>query len=109
MRPEDRVERWLEDLRVVLCTAAELVARGRDEFDTDPALPLAFEALTNRIGDIARRLISAGPERFADPIWRQAARNRDFVVHHDDRLDADVLWSTVTLSFPLLKEAADQV
>ena len=76
-----------------------LVARGRDAFDRDPAIPLAFEALSNRVGDLAKRLLAADAARFSDPVWRQAARNRDFVVHHYDRVDADALWTTVDRSF----------
>lgn len=37
------------------------------------------------------------------PIWRQAARNRDFVVHHYDRVDEQALWTTVSVSFPELR------
>lgn len=105
MKPSDRVPRWVADLESTLDAAALLVDRGRDEFDLDPALPLAFEALCNRVGDLAKRLVAADPDRFAEPIWSQAARNRDFVVHHYDRLDADVLWNTVARSFPDLRGA----
>lgn len=104
MTDDDRTERWVTDLTSTLDAAAELVERGRDAFDTDPALPLAFEALSNRVGELAKRLVAAAPERFSDPIWRQAARNRDFIVHHYDRLDGDLLWQTVTVSFPQLAE-----
>src|SRR6218665_519176 len=96
--------RWLEQLADTLDTAAELVARGRDGFDADQAVPLAFEALSNRVGELAKRLVAADPERFAEPIWRQAARNRDYVVHHYDLLDRDLLWRTITTSFPQLTE-----
>ena len=100
----DRVDRWINDLIATLDQAVELVERGREAFDSDPAVPLAFEALSNRVGDLAKRLVATDAERFSDPIWRQAARNRDFVVHHYDRVDADLLWSTVTVSFPRLAE-----
>ncbi|MFE5670939.1 HepT-like ribonuclease domain-containing protein [Agromyces sp. NPDC056523] len=40
------------------------------------------------------------PIRFRDPTWSQAARNRDFIVHHYDRIDPDALWVTVSRSFP---------
>jgi uncharacterized protein with HEPN domain len=102
VRPADRVDRWLDDLAATLETAADLTARGREAFDRDPAVPLAFEALSNRVGDLARRLVAVDPERFGDPIWAQAARNRDFVVHHYDRIDPDALWETVSRSFPEL-------
>ncbi|MGO2747000.1 HepT-like ribonuclease domain-containing protein [Microbacterium sp.] len=108
MNEDARVPRWLDDLRATLNTAAELSARGREAFDTDPAVSLAFEALSNRVGDLAKRLLAADAERFTDPIWRQAARQRDFVVHHYDRVDADLLWRTVTESFPKLAYAVGE-
>lgn len=104
MTAHNRVDRWLDDLMTTLNQAAELVDRGREAFDSDPAVPLAFEALSNRVGDLAKRLVAADAERFADPIWRQAARNRDFVIHHYDRVDANLLWTTATVSFPKLAE-----
>jgi uncharacterized protein with HEPN domain len=107
--PTDRIDRWLDDLAATLDTAAALVARGRDAFDRDPAIPLAFEALSNRVGDLAKRLVAADPSRFGHPIWSQAARNRDFVVHHYDRVDAEALWVTVDRSFTELRAVLDRV
>jgi len=101
----NRVDRWVADLRAALALTADLVARGRAAYDADPALQLAFEALSNRVGELAKRLRTADPERFGDDIWTLAARNRDFVVHHYDRIDRDALWNTVTRDFPSL--AAD--
>ncbi|EMY33887.1 hypothetical protein D477_012440 [Arthrobacter crystallopoietes BAB-32] len=100
----DRTRRWLTDLAANLDQSAELVDRGREAFDADPAVRLAFEALGNRVGDLCNRLIAADPSRFSDPIWRQAARNRDFLVHHYDRVDEQALWVTVSVSFPELRE-----
>ncbi|MES2170416.1 MAG: hypothetical protein V4479_06795, partial [Actinomycetota bacterium] len=90
----DRIERWLDDLGRTLDDAAALVARGRNEFDRDFVLPLASEAICNRVGDLAKKLVAADPVRFADPLWTLAARNRDFVVHHYQRVDRDLLWNT---------------
>ncbi|GAA1061855.1 HepT-like ribonuclease domain-containing protein [Agromyces bracchium] len=109
MRPAARIDRWLDDLSATLETASTLVARGRDDFGRDPAIPLAFEALSNRVGDLAKRLVSADPSRFSDPLWSQAARNRDFVVHHYDRVDADGLWVTVSRSFPELARLVERI
>lgn len=102
MNPDERISRWLDDLDATLATAADLASRGRDAFDADPAVLLAFEALSNRVGDLSKRLLAADPQRFSEPIWRQAARQRDFVVHHYDRMDADLLWRTVVEGFPKL-------
>ena len=106
MNVDDRIDRWLDDLESNLAHAARLVARGRAAYDADDALQLAFEALSNRVGDLAKRLSTADSERFADPIWRLAARNRDFVVHHYDRVDLDLLWTTVARDFLQLAQVA---
>ena len=106
MKPDERIDRLLDDLLASLDTAALLVERERAAFDADPAIALAFEALSNRVGEIAKRLTSADAGRFSSPVWAQAARNRDFVVHHYDRIDRDALWMTVTRSFPELRAAA---
>jgi uncharacterized protein with HEPN domain len=102
-------ERWRDGLITTLDRAGELAGRGHAAYVEDPALPLAFEALANRVGELAKRLSAAEPARFRAPIWAQAARNRDFVVHHDDRIDAQALWLTVTVSFPALRAEAERV
>lgn len=102
--PSDRIDRWLSDLARTLHDAAGLAERGRDAFESDPALPLAFEALCNRVGDLAKKLTAADQARFDEAVWSQASRNRDFIVHHYHRVDSDLLWRTVTVEFPKLTE-----
>ncbi|HEY0259036.1 MAG TPA: HepT-like ribonuclease domain-containing protein [Lacisediminihabitans sp.] len=101
-KPDDRVLAWLDDLHRTLVTAGELADRGHDAYLSDGALPLAFEALSNRVGDLAKKLLAADPARSDDPIWAQAARNRDFVVHQYHRVDVELLWNTVVHDFPRL-------
>lgn len=103
MNKADRVDRWVESLRENLTTARALVDRGRVAYDADPAISLAFEALSNRVGDLAKKLSAADPTRFSDPAWSAAARNRDEIVHHYERVDLDVLWHTVSVDFLTLK------
>jgi uncharacterized protein with HEPN domain len=99
----DRITRWVGDLENTLEEASRLAARGRAAYDSDPAVPLAFEALCTRVGELAKRLIAVDAERFSAAIWSQAARNRDFVVHHYNRVDRELLWRTVTVSFVELR------
>ena len=99
----------MTELRSTLDTAAQLAARGRAAYDDDPALRLAFEALSNRVGDLAKRLVALDPERFSAPIWSAAARNRDIVAHHYHRIDTELLWQTVAHDFVALRELLDQV
>lgn len=104
MTPEGRAEALLVDLLAVLEKAARLVDRGRNALDQDEALPLAFEAICSRVGDIAKKLMEIDPVRFAESVWRQAAQNRDFVVHQYHRIDLDTLWLTVSESLPALRD-----
>ncbi|NQX16167.1 DUF86 domain-containing protein [Rathayibacter sp. VKM Ac-2857] len=104
----DRAARWLA-LIVEDCEKARgLVQRGHAAFEEDPALPLAFEALANRIGDLAKRLVHLDPVQFSEPLWSIAAKNRDFIVHHYDIVDRDRLWLTVANDFPSVDELARQ-
>jgi hypothetical protein len=94
----DRTERWRADLTATLADAATLVSRGRAAFDSDLALPLACEAICNRVGDLAKKLISVDPARYAEPIWTLAARNYP-------RPDVELLWNTMTADLPALAAA----
>lgn len=105
---EAQVERWVTELGATLDTADDLVARGRNAYDTDPALRLAFEALSSRVGDLAKRLVALDPDRFSAPLWSAAARNRDVVAHHYHRIDHDLLWQTVARDFALLRALLDE-
>lgn len=91
MTEAERIERWLDDLLDTLDIAARLAERGRDKFESDVALPLAFEALSNRVGEFAKRLAAADPVAFAEPVWAQASRFRDASLrpHRSRRAVAD--------------------
>jgi uncharacterized protein with HEPN domain len=104
LTPDGRAEALLVDLLAVLEKAARLADRGRNALDEDEALPLAFEAICNRVGDIAKKLLEVEPARFTDSVWREAAQNRDFVVHQYHRIDLETLWITVSESLPALRE-----
>lgn len=104
----DRTPKLLADLIEVLHSADELATRGRAAFDTDFAVPLAFEALSNRVGDLCKQLVAADPKRYFEEDWSLAARNRDVVVHHYRRILPDLLWNTVTEDFPRLLRLAEQ-
>ena len=62
-------------------------------------MPLAFEALCNRVGELCKKLVESDPDAFPHPVWRQAVRNRNFVVHQYHQIDTDALWETVTAGF----------
>ncbi|KQW06244.1 hypothetical protein ASC66_06865 [Leifsonia sp. Root4] len=100
----EQIERWLRGLDVTLATASEIVDRGRDAFREDAALPLACEALTTRVGELARLLVAADPQRFDDPMWSLVARSQEIVVQHYSRVDEQMMWVTVAEGFPEIED-----
>ncbi|MBX3098706.1 MAG: DUF86 domain-containing protein [Salinibacterium sp.] len=106
MRASDRIDGLLDDLEQTLHSADQLVARGREAFDADFTVRLAFEALSNRVGEATKRLVQLDPDLFTETEWTFASRHRDKVVHHYNSIDVEVLWSTVATHFPRLRELA---
>jgi uncharacterized protein with HEPN domain len=101
-----RVAKDLLDLDESLSTAAELVARGRAVYDSDRAIQLAFEALSNRIGEAIKRLARDGwTESQSEIEWAAATRHRDFLVHHYQLIDPELLWSTMAVDLPRMHAA----
>lgn len=100
----EQIERWLRGLDVTLATASEIVDRGREAFREDAALPLACEALTTRVGELARLLVAADPDRFDDPMWSLVARSQEIVVQHYSRVDEQMMWVTVAEGFPEIED-----
>ena len=92
----------LLDLEQTLTTAAQLVGRGRDVFDRDIAIRLAFEALSNRVGEVTKQLVNLAPGLFPEIEWSSAARHRDKIVHHYNSIDDELLWATASIHFPAL-------
>lgn len=109
LSPSELAERWLNGLVSAVDAGADIVARGRIAFRSDAALPLACEALIARVGELARMLTRLDPVRFHDPMWALAARNRQIVVHHDNRVDEQSIWMLMTEGFPELAEVAASV
>lgn len=104
MRPEERVGLLLDDLDGLLEEGAELVARGRNAYDQDRALRRACEAICIHIGEIVKQLTALEPDRYRDPLWSAAARNRDLLAHHYERVDAGQLWNTMAVHLPELTQ-----
>ena len=95
-------QRWVYLLEENLDTAKALLACSREEFLNDPTLQLAGEALIMRVGDLAKHLHRIEPALWENSVWQAAARTRDFVAHHYHRVDVELLWETLSISFPEL-------
>ena len=99
--------RWVErtgceDILDFCQQAARLVARGPEEFETDEMLPLAGEALAQRVGEAASRLSQSSQDQHPDVPWRAIRRTRNLVVHDCGRIDHRMVWNTLSADFPAL-------
>lgn len=109
MLSNPKSQRWVSLLEENLDTAKALFVCSREEFLNDPTLQLAGEALIMRVGDLAKQLHGIEPALRENAVWQSAARARDFVAHHYHRVDIELLWDTLSISFPDLARDLQRV
>lgn len=61
------------------------------------------------IGEASKRLGPEFTKEHPHVPWRQMARMRDKLIHHYDRVSLGVLWETVTVGIPALREAVEMM
>lgn len=87
---------------------AGYVARGRAEFDEDPAVRDAILYQIIVLGEAAKAALAADPGiEAAHPHidFSPVARMRDRVAHHYWATDYDVVWATASDAVPALHRA----
>lgn len=107
MLTNPRSHRWVTLLRENLSMSHRVLSCTKEEFDDDPTLHLAGEALAIRVRDLAKQIVAHEPYLGEREIWQSAARTRDFLAHHYHQVDIDILWNTVTVSFAELTAELD--
>lgn len=97
----------LEDILARIVMIESFTAEGREAFmasaKTQEAVIRCFEA----IGEIVKRL---APERLAvypHIPWKQIAGFRDFLLHHYDRVNLDMVWRAVQSDLAPLRTAIE--
>jgi uncharacterized protein with HEPN domain len=81
---------------------ADIVARGRAAFDTDPILRRATERLLEIIGEAANSLGDATTNRHPGVPWRDITRLRVLLAHHYQRVDPAQVWKIAETDVPML-------
>jgi uncharacterized protein with HEPN domain len=81
------------------------VARGPNAFHRDEAVQPAVERLLEMIGESAYAMIANGRATVAGAAWDDVRRLRILLAHHYHRVDADQVWSIVTIDVPALAGA----
>ncbi|MCL2490824.1 MAG: DUF86 domain-containing protein [Propionibacteriaceae bacterium] len=97
---EMRQAKELLHLQHWLAMAAELVQRGRDNYNSDPFQQEAGDSLMMKIGEVARRLDRMG---YAPPkkiTWTDASDNRNYLLHDYDAVSRNVTWQTLSVDLP---------
>jgi uncharacterized protein with HEPN domain len=95
------VDKIVVDLLDAVQAASELVARGRDAYESDRMLRLAGEAVIGRIGDSASKLRDQIGDQLPSEIpWDDVIANRIIVDHVYHRVDYELLWNTLERDVP---------
>lgn len=95
-----RTRKPLQDIIEAADHAAALVARGRPAYDEDVMLRFAGEAIASRIGEAVARLDPRLTADHPEIPFRLAKRMRNFMSHHYDRVDPEVVWATLESDMP---------
>jgi uncharacterized protein with HEPN domain len=90
-RPRQR----LDDILEAASIAATIAARGRPDFDGDPVVRMAAEALVTRIGEASRHLPEEITALAPEVPWPQIRGMRNVLTHAYFDIEPDVLWTTI--------------
>ena len=76
--------------------------KSRQDYDSDPALRLAFTHLIQVTGEAARRVSPRFRERHPQIPWDAIAGMRNKIVHDYMDVDEDIVWDSVIHELPSL-------
>lgn len=103
--PSERDRRWLMDIVENISVLEDIVARTNAEtFGTDIILHYAATYALLTISEGARRLSPDFKKQHAKLDWRDIEDAGNAYRHEYHRLDTDLLWATITVEIPPLKE-----
>ena len=98
----------LADIRAAGRTIATLVARGREAFDSDPAVQPALERMLEIIGEAASVLKEDTRAKYPTVPWREVMRFRIVLAHHYHRVAPDRVWTSCNQDVPQLLAALSE-
>ena len=101
---EERVADILDAAREI----EELVADGREAWDSDRTRRLAVERLLEIIGESARAMSDDGRAGCPDVDWSDVIGLRTVLAHHYHRVDPDQVWAIASRELPLLVQQLER-
>lgn len=105
----DRIVVTLNDLLRFTDTAARLVARGKDCYDSDEAVRLAAEAILHKIGEAVARLPDDFIADHPSVAWRSMKATRNIVAHRYEQVDYLIIWNALVLRLPVEAERIREI
>jgi uncharacterized protein with HEPN domain len=101
-RPADK---RLDDILAAAVEIADIVNRGKNNFDHDVALRRALERGLEIIGEAAKALGDETRVAISDVPWSEVIRLRDRLSRHYHRIEAEQLWVTAEVDVPRMATA----
>jgi len=100
-------DKRLDDILATAGEVADIVRRGRTQFDADVALRRALERCLEIIGEAAKAVDAEARASLPDVPWTEIIRLRDRLSHHYHRIEPDQLWVTAESDIPKLTAAVE--
>ena len=109
MKPakDDRV--YLDHIAEAISRIATYCEAGRDEFMRNRMIQDAVTRNLEIIGEAAKQVSDATRRKRPDIPWSDAARLRDFLIHHYMGVDLLRVWNVVESHLPALRAAIEQL
>lgn len=86
-------EAYLDALASILDQIGQLLNRGREEYDSDPAVRLAIQRLWISAGECAHLYCAATDTEVGVEPWSSLWGYRNVLVHHlPDDIDENLVW-----------------
>ncbi|HET9877440.1 MAG TPA: HepT-like ribonuclease domain-containing protein [Mycobacterium sp.] len=105
----DHVTAILNDLIQFTDTAARLVARGKEVYESDEAVRLAAEAILHKIGEAVARLPDDFVTDHAGVAWRSMKATRNIVAHRYEQVDYQIIWNALAHRLPAEADRIRQI
>ena len=75
-----------------------------EDFVSDKAYQRSTTFSIEQIGELVKRLSSNVTEKFNDVDWHEIAKMRDFVAHRYQHVIQELLWETINIEVPELRD-----
>lgn len=110
-RYDERTYAALREILRICDVGARLVARGAEWYASDPDnIPgLAAESLIIKIGENATRVSGACRQDHPPVPWRDMTDMRNRLAHYYEGTDYQIVWDTLAVDFPALRDLVDAV